>query len=333
MNNRSFPTTRMRRLRKQGWIRDLVRECHLTSSDLVWPTFVVEGKQVKESCGNFPGVYRYSIDKLIEKLKSVHELGIKAVALFPVVDESLKDKFGSESKQPNQLMVRAIQAIKQAFGDDLGIIADVALDPYTLHGHDGVLDEKGYVDNDATVDCLIEQSLILAASGCDVLAPSDMQDGRIGAIRSSLESSGFTQTLLLSYAVKYASKLYAPFRGAVGSSSMLGCKDKAHYQQDFGNGREALVEVLLDLQEGADMIMIKPAMMYQDIIHKVKEAYEVPLWAYQVSGEYSMIKNFEMSCGYHSHELIMESLVALKRSGSDVIITYAACEVASLLSR
>ena len=329
---RSYPRTRMRRTRKFPWIRDLVQENSLSVNDLCWATFVIEGKNVIEECPNFPGVHRYSIDQLLIKIEEAVNLGIKAVAIFPVIDGSLKDDLGTEAVNPNQLMIRAAQAIKIKFKNQFGLIADVALDPYTSHGQDGVVDGQGYVLNDETIDILTKQACLYSKAGFDVLAPSDMQDGRVLRIRDALEKEGYTETLILSYAAKFASKLYGPFRHAVGSSKNLMLKDKLHYQQNIANGNESIEEVRMDIYEGADMVMVKPAMMYQDVIKSIKDEFNIPLWAYQVSGEYTMIKN------YHSDDketmaIMLESLISLKRSGADVIISYASLEVAKVINK
>ena len=286
----AYPTSRPRRLRQAAWSRALVAETHLTAHDLIWPIFVVEGQGQQQPIASLPGVYRWSIDRLVPEVAKAASLGIPMVAVFPVVEPSLKNPTGSEALNRDNLVSRAVRAIRQTV-PEIGIMGDVALDPYTSHGHDGLFDEaSGRVLNDATVEVLTEQAMGLAAAGCTVLAPSDMMDGRIGAIRQRLEAEGRDEVILLSYAVKYASGFYGPFRTAIGSAANLGKSGKQSYQMDPANSDEALREVALDLQEGADMVMVKPAMPYLDLVRRVKDSFAVPTLAYQVSGEYAMLK-------------------------------------------
>jgi porphobilinogen synthase len=321
-------TIRMRRNRRADWSRRLVREHRLSADDLIWPLFVIEGKTRREPVASMPGVERLSIDKLLREVEEAVKLGIPAVALFPNIDASLRDEEGSDAVKPDNLVCRAIAAIKKRF-PEIGVMADVALDPYTSHGHDGLMcgDE---IRNDETVAALVRQALVQAHAGCDIIAPSDMMDGRVGAIRRALDAEGLGQVQIMAYAAKYASAFYGPFRDAVGSSATLK-GDKATYQMDPANGDEALREVALDLEEGADMVMIKPGMPYLDIVSRVKEAFGVPTFAYQVSGEYAMLMAAENNGWLDGERAMLESLVAFKRAGCDGILTYFAARVAKLL--
>ncbi|MEE9451896.1 MAG: porphobilinogen synthase [Gammaproteobacteria bacterium] len=333
---RQYPQTRLRRTRLHPWARRLVREHTLTVNDFIWPLFIVKGEQQRQAITTMPGVYRLSIDVLVEEVKQAQALNIPAIALFPMIDQSLKDPQGSEALDPNNLLCNAIKALRAA-NLDIGIICDVALDPYTDHGHDGVI-INNEVDNDATIEILCQQALIQAQAGCDIIAPSDMQDGRIGAIRQALDQHDLSNTMILSYAAKYCSNFYGPFREAVGSQANLSKKtqnpllgSKASYQQDIANSEEALHEVALDLNEGADLIMVKPGMPYLDIITKIKQTFKVPTFAYQVSGEYSMLQNLSQQDGQDFQKLMLETLISFKRAGADGIFTYAAKEIASFL--
>lgn len=326
----SYPTTRLRRSRAADWRRRLVRESVLTPNDLVLPLFVIEGSGVREPVASLPGVARLSIDEAVKTAKEAHGLGIPALALFPVVEPALKDDVGTDALNPDNLVCRAVKAMKAAV-PDIGIICDVALDPYTTHGHDGLIID-GDVANDPTVDVLTRQALLLAEAGCDVVAPSDMMDGRIGAIRKALEGAGNVNTMILSYAVKYASSFYGPFRDAVGSKGALGVKGKHTYQMDFGNVDEALREAAFDVAEGADLIMVKPGMPYLDVIAAVKAQVNVPILAYQVSGEYAMIAVSAAAGAFDKAAAFHESLVGFKRAGASAILTYAALDVARALT-
>jgi porphobilinogen synthase len=325
-----FPAIRMRRLRAAAWRRRLVRETVVTADDLVQPLFVAEGTNVREPIATLPGMARLSIDKTIEAAQEAHDLGIPALALFPVVEPHLKDESGREAFNPNNLLCRAVAAVKKAV-PDIGLICDVALDPYTTHGHDGIFDGDD-VRNDETVAVLVKQALVLAEAGCDVVAPSDMMDGRIGAIRQALEARGLHNTMILSYAVKYASAFYGPFRDAVGSKSNLGPKGKHTYQMDAANTAEALREAALDVAEGADMIMVKPGMPYLDVLAAVKAQINVPVLVYQVSGEYNMLTGAAANGAFDRTAAIHESLLAFKRAGAAAIFTYAAMDVARALA-
>ena len=324
-----YPATRLRRFRQAAWSRNLVQENHLRSSDLILPLFVRDGKSIREPIASLPGVDRQSIDVLIETVREAASLGICAVALFPVVDASLKSADGGEALNPDNLICRTIRQLKEAV-PNIGIVADIALDPYTDHGHDGVLRE-GVVANDATVVKLVEQALTLVEAGCDILAPSEMMDGRIGAIRDVLEQTHHPDTLILSYAVKYASALYGPFRDAVGSSGALGGASKATYQMNPANTEEALREVALDLAEGADAVMVKPGLSYLDVIQRISERFPVPVFAYHVSGEFAMVKAAGQAGMLNADAVIDEHLLAMKRAGATAIITYAAMDAARRL--
>lgn len=327
--SRMFPTTRLRRNRFSDFTRRLVRETELSSNDLIYPMFVLEGNGVRQEIGSMPRQYRLSIDQLLKEAEELCELGIPAIALFPNIDTSLKTPNGEEAHNPDGLIPRCVRALKQAF-PELGIICDGALDPYTSHGQDGIIDENGYVLNDETVDALRTQARVCAQAGADIFAPSDMMDGRILAVREELDDAGFINTGILSYAAKYASHYYGPFRDAVGSATNLGKANKNTYQMDPANTNEALHEVALDLQEGADMVMVKPAMPYLDIVRRVKDEFGVPTFAYHVSGEYAMLKH-AIAQGLMADAIVMESLTCIKRAGADAILTYFAKDVAKQL--
>ncbi len=321
-------TKRPRRLRRNPSIRSLVSETQLTVDDLIYPMFVTEGENQKIEIVSMPDCYRYSLDLLLKEIAEIYSLGIKAVALFPVVSESKKDDNGTESFNPEGLAQQAVRAIK-AQTPGMMVITDVALDPFTTHGHDGVIDDRGVILNDETVAILVKMAVSQAAAGCDIVAPSDMMDGRIGAIRQGLDASGFTDVGILAYSAKYASAYYGPFRDALDSAPKFG--DKKTYQMDPANAREALLEVELDIAEGADMVMVKPALAYMDIIHQVKANCNVPVAAYNVSGEYSMIKAAAQLGWIDEKKIMMETLLSIKRAGADLILTYFAKDVALLL--
>ena len=323
-----FPNLRLRRLRKFNWSRKLVQENNLSSSDLIYPLFVIEGKNKKKPIKSMPNVYQYSIDNLGGIVNTVIKNKIPMIALFPSTPSNKKDPFGNEALNENNLVCKAIRFIKKRFKNDIGVMCDVALDPYTSHGHDGVL-KKNYVLNDETINILMKQALLQAQMGCDVIAPSDMMDGRIGKIRKHLDKNRYHDVQLLSYAVKYASNFYGPFREAVGSKKTLK-SDKKNYQMDFANSNEAYREVALDIKEGADMVMVKPGMPYLDVIKSIKENFKIPVLAYQVSGEYSLIKN-GIKNNLVNKEAILESLMCFKRAGASAIITYFALEIAKNL--
>ena len=326
----SFPARRPRRLRKHEFSRRLVRENRLGVEDLIYPVFVVEGEKRREAVGSMPGIERLSLDLLLEEVKELVALGIPAIALFPVIAQEAKSLDASAAWDADGLVQRTVRAIK-AIAPELGIITDVALDPYTTHGQDGIIDAQGYVQNDLTTRALVKQALSHAAAGADVVAPSDMMDGRIGAIREALESHGFSHTQILAYSAKYASHYYGPFRDAVGSAANLGKSSKETYQMDPGNGNEALLEVGMDIAEGADMVMVKPGMPYLDVIWRVKEQFGIPTFAYQVSGEYAMHMAAIQNGWLKEHECIMESLLCFKRAGADAVLTYFAKRVAQWL--
>lgn len=321
-----FPRSRPRRLRRTGWIRELVAETRLRPADLVQPLFVTEGEGVREPVPSLPGVERLSVDQIVREVERCGGCGIPAVALFPVTPPGRRSDDGREAWNEDNLMCRAIRAVKRRV-PDVGVIGDVALDPYTSHGQDGLV-RDGIVLNDETLDALVRQSLALAGSGCDVVAPSDMMDGRIGAVRAGLDGAGFADTLILSYAAKFASAFYGPFREAVGSKSTLGRADKKTYQMDPANGAEALREAAHDLCEAADMLMVKPGLPYLDVVWRLKEAFGAPTLAYQVSGEYAMVKAAGAMGWLDAEAAMLESLAAFKRAGADAILTYAALEVA-----
>lgn len=322
-----FPQVRMRRMRHDDFSRRLMRENVLTVNDLILPVFVKEGKGDREPIPTMPGVVRYTLDELLKVCGECVELGIPMVALFPAIDSSLKTPDGSEATNPDGLIPRVVRAIKKAY-PELGVMCDVALDPYTTHGQDGLIDQTGYILNDETVQMLIGQALAQARAGADVVAPSDMMDGRIGAIRQALENEGLIHTRIMAYSAKYASAFYGPFRDAVGSSSNLGKSNKDVYQQDPANSNEALWEVGLDLAEGADMVMVKPGLPYLDVIRRVKDEFKAPTFAYHVSGEYAMIKCAAAAGCIDEKKITMESMIAFKRAGADGILTYCAVDVA-----
>jgi len=323
----SYPSTRLRRNRKKEWSRRLVQESTLSPNDLIWPIFICEGTNVKERINTMPGVYRHSIDKLEKLVESAMDKNIPMIALFPNIPNSKKNSKGSEALNKNNLVCKALRLIRKNY-KNIGIMCDVALDPYTSHGHDGIL-KNNYVDNDETIKILIKQSLLQAEMGCDVIAPSDMMDGRVGEIRKALDRNNYELVQILSYAVKYASNFYGPFRDAVGSKKTLK-SDKKNYQMDFKNSKEALREVALDIKEGADFVMVKPGMPYLDIIKLIKDNFKIPVFAYQVSGEYSLIKN-GINNKIISEEAIHESLISFKRAGASAIVTYFADEIADKL--
>ena len=320
-------SNRPRRMRKDEFSRRLMREHHLRTDDLIYPVFVMEGNQKEEAIPSMPGIKRQSIDLIIETAKECFKLGIPAIALFPVIDAKLKTEDAKEAYNPDGLIPRVVALLKQHV-PDLGVITDVALDPYTSHGQDGLIDASGYVLNDETVEVLIKQALNHAKAGADIVAPSDMMDGRIGKIREALEKEGFVHTKILAYSVKYASSFYGPFRDAVGSAKNLAENDKRTYQMDPANTDEALTEVELDINEGADMVMVKPGMSYLDIVYRVKTTFGVPTYAYQVSGEYAMLKAASQNGWLDEKSIVMESLLAFKRAGADCILSYYAMEAA-----
>ncbi len=317
----SYPNIRLRRNRKSEWSRRLVNENSLLSNDLIWPIFLTDGKNQKNQISTMPGVYKYSLDKIEKVVERAIKLKLPLLALFPHTQIGDKDKDGSEALNENNLVCKALKIIKKKFKSDIGIMCDVALDPYTSHGHDGLL-IKGYVQNDETVEILVKQALLLAEMGCDVIAPSDMMDGRIGKIRKALDKNNFKLVQILSYAVKYASNFYGPFRDAIGSKKNLK-SDKKNYQMNFFNQKEALREVALDIKEGADFVMVKPGMPYLDVIKLVSDTFKIPVFAYQVSGEYSLIKN-GIKKKIISENAIEESLMSFKRAGASAIVTYFA---------
>ena len=329
MLNRKFPLTRLRRLRSNSFIRDIVDENKITTDDLIQPIFVKDSVGIEE-INKMPNVFRYGLDVLIKEVREICELGIKSIAIFPVIDSSKRDEAGSEAFNENNLACSAIKLIKEHY-PDLIIISDVALDPYTNHGHDGVLID-GYVDNDSTVSALVKQALCLVNAGADIIAPSDMMDGRVKFIREALEESNFKNTIILSYAAKYSSSFYGPFREAVKSSSKLGNSSKSSYQMSSANSDEAIHEVAMDINEGADIVMVKPGMPYLDIISKVKEVFQIPTFAYQVSGEYSMLKH-AIENGLLDNKVMLESILCFKRAGADAILTYAAKEISKELNK
>ena len=323
----SYPGTRLRRNRKKDWSRRLVQENTLSTNDLIWPIFICEGKNVKESIKAMPGVYKYSIDRIERLIESAIDKKIPMVALFPNIPLSKKNNKGTEALNKNNLICKALRLIKKNY-KEIGLMCDVALDPYTNHGHDGIL-KNNYVDNDETLKILVKQSIMQANMGCDVIAPSDMMDGRIGEIRKALDKNGHQLVQILSYAVKYASNFYGPFRDAVGSKKLLK-SNKKNYQMDFKNSNEAIREVALDIKEGADFVMVKPGMPYLDIIKTVKDNFKIPVFAYQVSGEYALIRN-GINNKILNEDAIIESLVSFKRAGASAVVTYFAEEVAKKL--
>ena len=323
--------SRPRRLRVSGWIRNMVSEHRVTVNDLIWPVFIQEGSNLRTPIASMPGVERLSVDLLVLAAKEARDLGIPAIALFPATPTNLKTQDGEEALNPENLVCRTIRAIKAAV-PEIGIICDVALDPYTTHGQDGLV-RDGIVINDETVEVLCKQSIVQARAGCDIIAPSDMMDGRVGAIRKALDSAGFSHVAILSYAAKYASAFYGPFRDAVGSANNLGKSDKKTYQMDPSNSSEAIREVALDIAEGADMVMVKPGMPYLDVVARVKDTFKVPTFAYQVSGEYAMLCAAAANGWLDREKVILESLLSFKRAGADGILTYFAIEAAKLLKK
>tara|TARA_B100000085_G_scaffold169860_1_gene154609 strand:- start:996 stop:2009 length:1014 start_codon:yes stop_codon:yes gene_type:complete len=325
-----FPTVRMRRNRRHRWTREMVAEQHLTAKDFIWPVFVHGGPEREVSVPSMPGVVRYSLDAVVDAVGHAVELGIPAIAIFPATDPSKKTPLAEEALNPDNLVCQALRSLKQAFGNDVGLLADVALDPYSSHGQDGIV-RDGYVVNDETLEILCRQAVVQAEAGCDIAAPSDMMDGRIGAIRGALDAEGRDDVMIMAYAAKYASAFYGPFRDAVGSSANLGQGDKKTYQMNPANGDEALREVALDLQEGADMVMVKPGMPYLDIVQRVSSTFQVPTFAYQVSGEYSMLAGAADNGWLERENVVLESLMSFKRAGATGILTYFAVEAAAAL--
>ena len=326
-----YPETRLRRVRRYDWSRRLVAESRLSVDDLIWPLFVHDGAKPL-AVASMPGVERLSVELLVEAVGTAVELGIPAVAVFPVTDPAKKSLDAEEAVNPENLVCRTVRAVKQAHGDAIGVICDVALDPYTSHGHDGLV-RDGYVANDETIDVLCRQAVVQSAAGCDVIAPSDMMDGRVGAIRRALDEAGYDRVSIMAYAAKYASAFYGPFRDAVGSAANLGGGDKRTYQMAPANSDEALREVALDIAEGADMVMVKPGMPYLDVVRRVKETFRVPTFAYQVSGEYAMLSAAAANGWLDRDQSLVESLLAFKRAGADGILTYFALEAARWLDR
>jgi len=329
MSNR-YPKSRMRRMRADRFSRELQRETRIHVSDLIYPIFVKEGEAQREAVASMPGIERLSIDELVKDAQQIHKLGIPSIAIFPVVAIENKSELAEEAFNPEGLAQRAISAVKNA-QPELGVISDVALDPFTTHGQDGLLDNHGYVMNDETVGVLIKQALSHAQAGADIVAPSDMMDGRIGGVRNALETNGFRNTKILAYSAKYASSFYGPFRDAVGSAANLGGDNKYTYQMDPANSDEALREVVLDIDEGADMVMVKPGMLYLDIVRRVKDEFQMPTFVYQVSGEYSMLKAAAQNGWLDEKDCVMESLLCIKRAGADAVLTYFAKDVAKWL--
>lgn len=327
----SFPDTRMRRIRANDFSRRLVRETVLCVDDLIWPAFVIEGDDTGEAVPSMPGVERLSIDRLLRQAERCIQLGVPAICLFPVTPDDCKSADAREAWNPDGLAQRAVRALKQRF-PELGVITDVALDPFTMTGQDGLTDSSGYVLNDETVEVLVKQALSHAEAGADMLAPSDMMDGRIGAIRQALEAERFTNTGILAYSTKYASVFYGPFRDAVGSAANLGSADKYTYQMDPANSDEALSEVALDLEEGADMVMVKPGLPYLDIVRRVKDEFGVPTFVYQVSGEYAMLKAASQNGWLDEKKAVMEALTCIKRAGADGVLTYYALDAATWIN-
>jgi porphobilinogen synthase len=325
-----FPTSRPRRLRRDAFTRALVREHSLSAADFIYPVFVLDGERRSQDVASMPGVQRLSVDLLFARAEACVKLGVPVMALFPVIDPALKTPDGHEALKPDGLVPRAVRALKERF-PELGLLTDVALDPFTSHGQDGLLDATGYILNDETVQILVQQALVQAAAGVDIVAPSDMMDGRVGAIRRALDGAGRIHTRIMAYSAKYASAFYGPYRDALGSASALGKADKKVYQMDPGNSDEALREVSLDIAEGADMVMVKPGMPYLDIVSRVKREFRMPTFAYQVSGEYAMLKAAAAN-GWLDHDAVMmEALLAFKRAGADGVLTYFALDAARLL--
>ncbi|MSQ04567.1 MAG: porphobilinogen synthase [Nitrosomonadaceae bacterium] len=331
-NSHQFPQKRMRRMRRDEFSRRLIRETHLSANDLIYPVFVLEGKKREEKVASMPGISRQSVDILMHQAEKCLQLGIPALAIFPVIEPNLKNLTATEAINPKGLVPRVVSTLKKNF-PELGIITDIALDPYTSHGQDGLIDANGYVMNDETVAVLAQQALVHAQAGADVVAPSDMMDGRIAAIRSALDNKKYIHTRILAYSAKYASGFYGPFRDAVGSAGNLGSGNKYTYQMDPANSDEAIREVQLDLEEGADMIMIKPGMPYLDIVQRVKDQFGAPTFVYQVSGEYAMLKAASQNGWLDEKTCVLESLLAMKRAGADGILTYYAMEVAAWLKQ
>jgi len=323
-------TNRPRRMRQNDFSRKLMRENNLLVSHLIYPMFVISGNNIRQEIASMPGIHRLSLDLLLKEAKECFELGIPAIAIFPVIEDSLKSHDAKESFNESGLIPEVVQALKKSI-PELGVITDIALDPYTSHGQDGLIDKEGNILNDETVDLLVKQALCHAKAGADIVAPSDMMDGRVGKIRMALEKNNFINTKILSYSAKYASSFYGPFREAVGSSKKLGLSSKETYQMDPANSDEALNEVKLDLDEGADMVMVKPGMPYLDIVYRVKQAFEKPTFVYQVSGEYAMIKAASQNGWLEEEKVILESLISFRRAGADAILTYFALEVARRL--
>ncbi len=330
MFDRLFPHTRLRRLRRTPFLRDIIAETQLSVKDLIYPLFIMEGTNTSEPIASMPGISRVTVDILLKEADILVKLGIPAIALFPVIDQSKKTLLAEEAYSADGLIQRAVRALKQQ-APELGVITDIALDPYTIHGQDGVIDASGYVLNDETTAILVKQALSHAEAGADIVAPSDMMDGRIGQIRAAFEKKGLVHTLILAYSAKYASSFYGPFRDAVGSTKTLGKANKHQYQMDIRNQQEAQAEVAQDLSEGADMVMIKPALPYLDVLYKTKKTFQVPTFAYQVSGEYAMLKAAAQNGWLDEKATVLESLTAIKRAGADAILTYFAKQVAEWL--
>ena len=326
-----FPDVRPRRMRRDAFSRNMMRESTLTAHDLIWPVFVVEGSNERQEIPSMPGVERLSIDLLLKKAREVSDLGVPAIALFPVPNPDTKSDNGCEAYNPDGLAQRTVRALKAAI-PEMGVITDVALDPFTSHGQDGLIDENGYVMNDETVEVLVRQALSHAEAGVDIVAPSDMMDGRIGAIRQAFEEAGHIHTKILAYSAKYASSFYGPFRDAVGSAGNLGVSNKDTYQLDPGNSNEAIRETGLDIREGADMVMVKPGMPYLDIVRRVKDSFGMPTFVYQVSGEYAMLKAASQNGWLDERKVVMESMLSFKRAGADGVLTYYAPQVAAWLA-
>jgi porphobilinogen synthase len=331
-NAARYPATRMRRMRRDDFSRRMMREHRLSADDLIYPVFVLDGSSRREDVASMPGVQRLSVDLLLPVAEQCLAAGIPVLALFPVIDMSLKSADGREAINPEGLVPRAVREIKRRF-PELGLLTDVALDPFTTHGQDGLIDDTGYVLNDETIAVLRQQALVQAEAGVDIVAPSDMMDGRIGAIRDSLEAAGRIHTRIMAYSAKYASAFYGPFRDAVGSASNLGRSNKAVYQMDPGNSDEALREVALDIAEGADMVMVKPGMPYLDIVRRVKDEFRMPTYAYQVSGEYAMLKAAAINGWLDEKKVVLESLLAFRRAGADGVLTYFALQAAQWLAQ
>ncbi len=327
----SFPSTRLRRLRRWDWIRDMVQETQLSTANLIWPLFVIEGVNQVESVASMPGVERLTVDRAVQAAEQACELGIGAVAIFPVTPQSKKTDGGQEALNEDNLICTATRAIRQACGERIGVVCDVALDPYTSHGHDGLMVDN-YIVNDETVEVLCRQAVLQARAGATVIAPSDMMDGRIGAVRKALDAEGFQQVIVMSYAAKYASAFYGPFRDAVGSAKNLGGASKKTYQMNPANSDEAIREVALDIDEGADMVMVKPGMPYLDIVRRLKDSFSIPIAVYQVSGEYAMLEFAARANALNAQAVMMESMIAFRRAGADAILTYFAPRVARVLA-